>query len=321
MTFMPSLDDMSLLLAVVRAGGFSAAARVLGVSKQRLSDRVAALEGELGVRLLERTTRSLRPTEAGARYIEQCQAMVAIAEEANSSVRNAQVEPAGLLRVASTVSFGHAYVVDLVAEYLRSWPKMRVELLLADRPVSLSEEGYDLAFWIEPPRDESLVAKALGPALAYYCASPSYLANYGRPATLSAVLDRRTIGWATETWALEGQKPIRVEPHLVVNSAQAALQAALLGVGIARLPGVLIEAQLAEGSLALLFEGEPARSSAMCLTYRARFVPAKTRRFLELVTKRFRPMQPLRAPGARGKRKISSKTVLPGRTVRPRKGD
>ncbi|HEU4535261.1 MAG TPA: LysR family transcriptional regulator, partial [Polyangiaceae bacterium] len=173
---MPSLDDMSLFVSVARHGGFSAAARALGVSKQGLSDRVAALEAELGVRLLERTTRSVRPTEAGARYFEQCQAMVALADEANAGARRAQVEPVGLLRVASTVSFGQAYVLEVVAEYVRRWPKVRVELLLADRPVALADEGFDVTFWIEPPDDEGLVAKPLGRAYAYYVASPSYLA-------------------------------------------------------------------------------------------------------------------------------------------------
>lgn len=294
-SIVPSLDDMALLLAVVRAGGFSAAARALGVSKQGLSDRIAALESELGVRLLERTTRSVRPTEAGARYVEQCQAMVGIADEANASVRSAQIEPSGLLRVASTVSFGQAYVVDLVAEYLRDWPKVRVELLLSDRPVSLAEEGFDVTFWIEPPRDESLVAKPIGPALAYFCASPTYLANHGRPSTLAAVLEGRTVGWATETWKLEGQRPLRVEPHLVVNSAQAALRAALLGVGIARLPAILIEPHLADGTLVLLFDGKPARTSTMSVIYRGRFLPAKTRRFLDLIHRRLKPMRSLRA--------------------------
>ncbi len=304
---MPSLDDMSLLLAVVRAGGFSAAARTLRVSKQGLSDRVAALESELGVRLLERSTRSVRPTEAGARYVEHCQAMVAIAEEANADVKNAQTEPTGLLRVASTVAFGQAYVIDLVAAYLRDWPGTRVELLLADRPVSLTEEGFDVAFWIEPPRDESLVAKPLGPALAYYCAAPSYLAQHEPPRTLAELARARTIGWATEQWGLEGQRPVRIEPNLIVNSAEGALRAALLGVGVARLPSVLIAPHLARGALELLFDGKPARTTTMCVTYRARFLPAKTRRFLELVRDRVEPMSPLSALSA----------VRRKRTVRP----
>jgi DNA-binding transcriptional LysR family regulator len=318
MTLMTSLDDMAILVAVVKAGGFSAAARALGVSKQGLSDRVVALEAELGVRLLHRTTRSVRPTEAGARYVEQCQAIVSIAEEANAGVRNAQVEPTGLLRVASTVSFGHAYLVDVVAEYLRVWPKTRVELVLADRPVSLAEEGFDVAFWIESPRDESLVARPLGQALAYYAASPSYVANHGVPETLADVATARTVGWATETWALEGQKPIRIEPHLVVNSAQAALQAALLGVGVARLPGVLVGSHVADGSLRLLFEGRPARTTTMCVVYSGRFVPAKTRRFLELVTKRIKPMPSLEAI-ARGSRARAS--VRSARTARQKHAD
>lgn len=292
---MPSLDDMILFAAVARAGGFSAAARKLGVSKQGLSDCIARLEAELGVRLLERTTRTIRPTEAGAAYLESCQALVAIAEEANAQVRNAQVEPKGLLRIASTVSFGQAYLVDVVAEYLEIWPKMRVELALADRGVNLSEDGFDLAFWIETPSDEELVAKPLGPAFAYYVASPSFLTRHGEPTNLADLARMPCIGWATETWTLAKER-LRVEPQFAVNSAQAALRAALLGVGVARLPSVLVEPHVEDGSLRLLFAGVPARSSSLCVIYRGRYVPAKTRRFLELVQRRIKPMTRLAMP-------------------------
>lgn len=310
---------MSVLAAVVRHGGFSAAARALGVSKQGLSDRVAALEAELGVRLLERTTRAVRPTEAGARYAEQCRALVALAEEANAGVRGAQVEPTGLLRVASTVSFGHAYVIDVVAEYLQSWPKVRAEVVLADRAVSLVDEGFDVAFWVEPPADRALVARPLGRALAYYVAGPSYLATHGEPASLADLARGRCIGWATEEWSLGGGRPVRVEPHLLVNSAQGALRAALLGAGVARLPGVLVGPHVAEGSLRVLFGGAPARSSTMCVVYAGRFVPAKTRRFLDLVGRRVRPERGLEAlEGARGPGGGGGRIVRLGRTRRPR---
>jgi len=315
MTIMPSLDDMSVFASVVRAGGFSAAARALRVSKQGLSDRVARLERELGVRLLDRTTRAIRPTEAGTQYYEQCQTIVTLADEANAGARRVQVEPAGVLRIASTVSFGHAFVVDLVAEYLRTWPRMRVELHLADRPVALTEEGFDLAFWVEPPTDEGLTARPLGPALAYYVASPAYLAHHGEPKALPDLARGRCIGWATESWSLPGEPSVRIEPHLTVNSATAALQAALLGVGIARVPAVLAQSHVEDGALRLLFEGRPARSSRMTLVYGARFVPAKTRRFLELVARRKPSMGAL---GAADGAAAGRRTVRPGRTTRPR---
>jgi DNA-binding transcriptional LysR family regulator len=267
-----------------------------------VSERVAALEADLGVRLLERTTRSVRPTEAGARYFEQCAAMVAHADEANATVRNAQLEPAGRLRVASSVSFGQAHVVDVVAEYLRSWPKMRVELLLVDRQVQLVEEGFDVVFWVEPPDDHSLVAKPLGQALAYFVASPAYVAMHGEPKSLAAV---RSVGWAAETWSLPSGKPVRIDPHFVVNDAHAALRAALLGVGVARLPSVLIEPHVHSGALRLMFGGVPARSTMMSVIYSGRFVPAKVRRFLDIVVQRIAPMRSL-AP-----------TVRRGRTDRP----
>lgn len=297
---------MAVFAAVVRSGGFTAAARRLGCSKQNLSDRVAKLERELGVRLLERTSRTMRPTEVGARFFDHCASLVSQADEAVQEARQARAEPAGLLRLASTVAFGHAYLVEIIAEFLGDWPKVSVEALFVDRPVHLIDEGFDLAFWFERPEDSSFVARRVGGAFMYYAASPSYLARHGAPASSSEWEGVRCIAWPTRPWRLPGGKAAKVEPVLTVNTAQAALGAALAGAGVARLPSVLLEGPVQQGELRLLFGGEPALETDVYAVYPSgKYLAPKVRRFLELVAKRVRPMLALH-PGAKAPSKPSA---------------
>ncbi|MBS2016359.1 MAG: LysR family transcriptional regulator, partial [Deltaproteobacteria bacterium] len=145
---MPSPTDMILFAAIVREGSFTGGARLLGITKQSASERLAKLEAQLGVRLLERTTRRLRPTDAGASYYERCSAIAAQVEEANREVQQQQLEPAGLLRVSAPVLYGRRYLAPVVTSYAARFPKVRIEILLADRRVDLVEEGLDLAIRI-----------------------------------------------------------------------------------------------------------------------------------------------------------------------------
>ncbi|MEO1480590.1 MAG: LysR family transcriptional regulator [Myxococcota bacterium] len=290
MTRRPNLESMVTFAAVVRSGGFTAAARELGISKQTVSDQIGSLEESLGVRLLERTTRRVRATEAGERYYARCLVVVEAAEEARREVQDNLAEPAGLLRIASTVTFGEVYLLDAVSEFLLAWPRVSVDLSLADRPVNLIDEGFDVAFWFERPADTSLHARTIGPALTYYVAHPSYLATYGTPASFEQRDGARWIEWTSGSRA----RAAGSQPTLKVNSPRAALRAARRGVGIARLPSILIEDDVRSGDLVLLFGGEPASSSEIHAVYPSRrFLPQKVRRFLEHVSGHVLPMQHL----------------------------
>jgi DNA-binding transcriptional LysR family regulator len=279
---------MVAFAAVVRNGGFTAAARELGASKQGLSDQVARLEAALGVRLLERTTRRVRPTEAGERYYARCAAIVEQAEAANREIQAGLAEPTGTLRIASTVTFGELILVDAAARFLTAWPRVSVDLFLVDRPVNVVEEGYDIAFWFERPAETSFIARRIAPAATFFVAHPSFLARHGAPESPTRL--GRGIDWTSR-----GDHGQDTPPVLRVNSPRAALHAALQGIGVARLPSLLVTNDVREGRLVLLFDGQPARTSEIHAIYPAgRFAPPKTQRFLEAVEEVVTRMSPAR---------------------------
>lgn len=293
--------DMLLFVAVAGAGGFTHAARKLGLSKQTISERIARLEQVLGVRLFERTTRRLRLTDLGATYLERCAAIAAQIDEANSEVQRRQSEPVGLLRVSAPVLYGRSFLAPVVADYLGRYPRVRVEVLLADRHVHLIEEGIDLAIRIGELKDSSLQAQKLGEGHVYLVASPRYLAAH--PVVDAASLQAaRCIGHrAQETWSVRGQ-PVRVDPVLVVNDHEVACAAAIAGVGVARLPGLACRAAVADGRLQVLFSPEHALARPVYVVFPGgQHRPARVRVFVEALTALVEPMQPLELPAARGR--------------------
>ncbi len=300
--------DMVLFAAVVREGGFTSAARLLGLSKQTVSERVAKLEARLGVRLLERTTRRLRTTEPGAAYYARCAAIASQIEDANREVQSGHDEPVGLLRVSAPVLYGRRFLAPVVAHYLRSYPKTRVEVVLADRRVDLIEEGFDLAIRVGTLDDSSLTAKKLGEGHTYHVASPAFLAEHGTPSARD-LRGSRCIGMkATETWEVGGVAH-KIEPTLVVNDLETGCEAAIAGVGIARSPSLVCREAVRDGRLVVLFGAETTAARPVFAVFPSRrFLPAKVRLFVEALGTLVDPMQPIdvaaaqaRAPRARAR--------------------
>ena len=290
--------DMLLFVAVVREGSFTRAAQRLGVTKQSVSERLRKLEERLGVRLLERTTRRLRVTGAGAAYFERCEAIAAQIDEANAEVQAQRAaEPVGLLRVASPALYGRRYLAPVVSEFLVRHPQARVELVLADRRVHVIEEGLDVAIHIGPLDDSSLVARKLGEGPVHFVASPAFLARHGRPdpKELRAV---RCIGFSPfETWDVGGVRA-RVEPVLIVNDLEVAHDAALAGVGVARVPELLCGEALRDGRLVRVFGPRPAGVREVHALYPSRLnLPAKVRLFVDALARRVLPAPMRGAPG------------------------
>lgn len=303
MTNAISPADMILFAAVVRDGGFTHAARTLGLSKQTVSERIAKLESRLGVRLLERTTRRLRTTEPGAAYYARCASIASQIEDANREVQSGHDEPVGLLRVSAPVLYGRRFLAPVVVDYLQRHPAMRVEIALADRRVDLVEEGFDLAIRVGELDDSSLTAKRLGDAHSYYVASPAFLAAHGRP-TARGLRSVPTIGMrSSETWEIGGVSR-KVEPVLVVNDLEAGCEAAVAGVGIARSPALVCREAVLEGRLVVLFDDETSAVRPVFALYPSRrFLAAKVRVFLEALERLVAPMQPIeRVVGRRGRR-------------------
>jgi DNA-binding transcriptional LysR family regulator len=298
---MLSPADMMLFATVVREESFTRAARQLGITKQTISERIRNLEERLGVRLLERTTRSLRVTQAGATYYERCAAIAAQIDEANSEVQQRQAEPTGLLRVSSPVLYGRRYLTPVISKYLDRHPQARVELVLADRRIHLIEEGLDVAIHIGPLDDSSLVARKLGEGPVHFVASPHFLSKYGTPSARE-LRDARCIGFsAFETWEAEGVRT-RIDPVLTVNDHELACEAAIAGVGIARVPAILCRDAVRDGRLKILFGPKPAAMRAIHVVYPSRLnLPAKVRLFVDAMATLVEPL-PLPHNGPRRRR-------------------
>ena len=284
---------MLVFAAVVRAGTFTRAALELGLTKQGVSERIARLERVLHVRLLERTTRRLRTTEAGAAYFERCQAIATAIDEANDQARQRQSEPVGRLRVASPTLYGRRFLGPVVASYLARYPRMQVEISLINRPVDVIADGFDLAIHIGRLKDSDLTTRRLGDGYLYFVASPSYLDTFGMPdpADLSTV---RCLGFAaTEQWRID-DATVRVAPIAVINDLEALCDLAIAGAGVARLPGLVCQDAIGDGRLVRLFPEARVPLRPVSVLYPSRtFLPAKVEHFLEALGSLVPPMTPL----------------------------
>lgn len=253
---MVDLNDVAIFARVVEAGSFTGAARLLGLPKTSVSRRVAELERQVGVRLLHRTTRSLRPTDAGRLYYEQSSAALRTIEAANEQLAEARAEPSGTIRVSAPVGFAGFFLGQTVFEFLESYPKASVELLLTDDKLNLVEAGIDVAFRTGSLTDSTLVARKLGASHKVLCASPDYLAKRGtpeQPADLrlhDCIIAGRSIAGAQ--WVLEGPdgpQTVAVSGRIAANTMEIATAAVLKGLGIAQLPASAAAPAIAEGRL------------------------------------------------------------------------
>jgi DNA-binding transcriptional LysR family regulator len=256
---MEDLNDIYFFASVVQYGGFSAAARTIGIEKTRLSRRIAALEKRLGVRLLQRTTRALAVTEAGQRFFERCVATVEGAQAAYDSVAELRREPAGLVRLASPVLLTQRCLAHALPGYMEAHPKVSVCVEATDRTVNVIEERFDIAIRAIPVIEDvaGLVAKTLGDSQRVMVAGPAFLHQYGRPENPADVPKFNTVASADDIfdggarWKLTGldqrTKHIELKPRLVTSDLRMRLQAAIRGIGIALLPEQVVATPLKEG--------------------------------------------------------------------------
>jgi DNA-binding transcriptional LysR family regulator len=259
---MQDLNDMLLFAEVVERGGFAAAGRALGLPKSRLSRRVAGLEAQLGVRLLQRTTRKLSLTEVGEAYLRHCQALRESAQAAADTVAQVQTEPRGTLRVASPVTLAQTVLAELMPLFLGRHPLLRVELLVSNRVVDLVEEGVDVALRVRTTLDDSgsLVIKRLGDDAPVLVASPALLARQGTPTTLDELSRLDSMAMSTTdgraSIPLTGpdgrQTILQHTPRYVADDLLTLHVAALAGTGMCWLPSYMCEDDLRQGRLVRL---------------------------------------------------------------------
>jgi DNA-binding transcriptional LysR family regulator len=284
------LNEMVVFERVVREGGFTAAARALGLSKSAVSQKVSRLEARLGARLLQRTTRSVRLTDIGAGYYERCARVVAEAREADRWVSGAQLAPRGVLRLTAPHMFGDAFLTPIVRRYLTCHPEVSVDLMLAERVVDLIDEGFDLAVRIGALADSGLVVRTLGYARSIYCASACYLRARGAPETPADLADHDcvVVGHALEArWPMagpDGVEPCGVTGRFAANSLVMGRDAALGDLGVAFLPGFLCDDLIRRGALRLVLAEYAPPTYPICAVYpSSRQLSAKVRAFLDLL--------------------------------------
>lgn len=286
---MKSLDALAVFAAVVEHGSFSAAAQRLGVSKSAVSKRVSQLEDELGVRLLHRTTRRLSLTEAGERCHEHAVLALRAARDAVDAATELQVEPHGLLRVSSPMSFGRLHIAPLVPELLHRYPRLRVELVMDDRRVDLVEGGFDVAIRVGDLPDSSLVARRLAACRHVLCAAPEYLERHPPITTPADLLGHNCLvfSYASDAseWSLEGDgrvERVAVSGSYRVNNSEALLAAVCGGLGIGRLPTFVAGPALAEGKVSGVLPGFRLPVKTVHAVFPERqHLPAKTRAFID----------------------------------------
>jgi DNA-binding transcriptional LysR family regulator len=293
---MDRLDSMSVLVAVADAGSLSAAARRLGMPLATVSRKVGELEARLKTRLLVRTTRRLTLTEAGEAYLAACRRILEDVGEAERAATGEYTSPRGDLAITAPVVFGRLHVVPVVAEFLALYPEIDVRLMLADRVVNLLEEHGDAALRIGELPDSALVALGLGAVRRVVCASPGYLADHGVPQEPRDLAHHRCITFeglaAARNWVFwHGKTPAALPVHsrLVVNTADSAIEAALLGVGLARVLSYQIAEPVAAGRLEIVLDGFEPPPWPVSLVHGGQApLPLKLRAFLDFAAPRLR---------------------------------
>ncbi|WP_457420691.1 LysR family transcriptional regulator [Roseateles sp. P5_E7] len=300
---MDRLQAMEVFVAVVDHGGFAAAARRLDLSAPVVTRAVAELETRLGVRLLTRTTRTVRVTEAGARYAEDCRRILADVGDAESATSDSRSQIKGLLSVTAPVLFGNLHVTPIVADYLQRYPDVDAQCVFVDRMVNLVEEGMDVAVRIGELPDSTLRAVPVGRVRRMLVASPGYVAAHGRPLRpdeLSGhVLIHPTQVLPYPEWRFaEGGRPLvqRIRPRLRTTTNDAARSFALAGLGIARLLSYQVADALASGALLPLLEDfETPPLPVHVVHHEGRHMTQKVRAFVDLAVATLRANPALRS--------------------------
>ena len=306
---MDTFAGMRLFAEVVDGGSFSAAARSLGVAPSSVARSIGALEDELGVRLLNRTTRKLSLTEAGRLYHERSKRILVEVDDARLSVTQLEAEPRGTLRLSMPVAFGRLHIAPALPEFLASYPAVQIDCSLTDAFVDLVEEGVDLAIRIGDLQDSSLIARRLAANARVICGSPGYFERAGTPRTPQELGGHNCLVYKRQsnraTWRLRDRErtyEIDVRGSLWANNADALHTAALAGVGLAILPTWMVGADLRRGALEVAFADYQVSPGALDTSIYAvfpyaRHLSPKVRALVDFLVKRFTPRPPWEIDG------------------------
>lgn len=287
---------MSVFVAVAETEGFAAGARRLNMSPPAVTRAIATLEEQLGVKLFNRTTRYVRTTEAGQRYLTDARRILADLDAADEAAAGINAEPRGHLTVTAPVMFGRMHVMPGIINYLERYPDTEVSAVFLDRVVNLLEEGIDVGIRIGELPDSTMQALPVGSVRIVTCASPDYLAKYGTPLHPEELSEHSIIassaGNNAVDWRFHQPKDSwsqRLKPRLSVTTNDAAIEAAIQGLGITRLLSYQVASFIAEGKLRVILDDyEPSPWPVHIVHREGRFSSARVRAFIDLLAERLR---------------------------------
>lgn len=294
---MDDLNGMSLFVKVVESKSFSEAAEKLEISPSAVSKRISRLEDRLGVQLLNRTTRRLGLTEAGAAFYERSARILTEVEEAEALVSTLRKAPRGLLRVAVPMLLGQMQIAPLATPFLARFPEMRLELVFMDRAADLIEEGLDVAIRVDDLPDSTLVARRLAPHRRVLCGAPAYFERNGVPQTPEELVRHNCLTYGphhpSREWFFNtatGRRAVEVHGTLLANNAEGLRQAALGGLGMALLPTFLVGGDLSAGLLRPVLSEYVSADTAIYAVYpQHRHQSPKVRAFVDFMSERLGP--------------------------------
>jgi DNA-binding transcriptional LysR family regulator len=291
---MDRFESISTFVAVAKSGGFSAAAREMGIPLATVSRRVAQLEADLGARLLQRSTRQVGLTEQGKTFLAACERVLDDLREAQEAVTGEFRSPKGELAITAPTGFGRIHLQPVALEFLAAYPQIRLRLLLVDRVVNLLEEHVDLALRIGELPDSGLIARPLGHIRIVVAASPQYLARRGMPEHPRDLPAHDGISWTTlglpDSWPFRIGAAVQrfaVRTRLVTTTPDSALAAAQAGLGLVQTTSYQAQPGVRAGSLVLLLRQYEAAPTPVSLVYASnRLLPLKLRAFVDFALPR-----------------------------------
>ncbi len=299
---MSRIDSLQTFVSVVRARNFTSAADTLGVTPSAVSKQISGLEEKLGVRLLNRTTRSVSPTEAGQMFYQHCENILESITEAEKLVTDFDVTPRGRLRITAMSNFGRRELARIFTDFAQKYPDISFDLHISDRPLDIVKEGYDFALRLGTLEDSRLIAKPVAEQKIVICASRDYLKEWGTPQRLEDLHNHRILivanaEYARSNWLRQFEKDHNftlssIERKLAVNDIDLVYEACLAGMGITALPTYIAERHLLNGELVQLFSEVdiPVRTIKVVFPQN-RYLANKSRAFLDFITAYFEEPQ------------------------------
>ncbi|MBY5948424.1 LysR family transcriptional regulator [Photobacterium rosenbergii] len=288
---MDQLSAMRTFVRVIQTGSFSSAAREQNTSQATISKKVAALENKLGVKLLIRTSRSLSLTQVGEEYYENCIALLAEIDEVEARLRSKVSTPQGTLRIAASVPLGRLVLAPLIAEFLRAYPDIEVDMVLEERRIDMVAEGIDVAIRASKLEDSTLIARPLFANPQLLVAAPGYIAQYGEPKTPDDLKNHSCIVYTYKktlnNWHFKRdgvESSTSVSGIFRSNSGETNLEIVLAGMGITQLPIWMVDQHLMNGELVQVLADYEADNIPIHAIYpQNRYVPLKVRCFIDFL--------------------------------------